>query len=552
MDNKLNGLLEYTIKKHWSKKCFSDFHGETYTFEEVASVIMRNHIVWEKAGFEKGFRIALCGRNSSMWATTLISAMSYGAVAVPLLNEFTPEQIHRLVNHSESKVLFTTQQIWKKLKIEEMPSLELVMLDTSDRKIVFSRSEDVKKLFDNEKELLAERYPEGLKADDINFYRHQSPDELLIINYTSGTTSDPKGVMIPERAVWSNMAFAQEVLPNLHCNMRVLSLLPTAHVYGMAFELMYEFCIGIDITFITKALSPFIIMTALAEVKPNLIIVVPLLLEKVVRKGVMPKWNSLKARIFRKLPYFRDIVYKKVREGLIESLGGNLYEVIIGGAALAPDVEDVLHQVGFPYTVGYGLTECAPILGYSDWKTFVPHSCGRPAPRMEIKIDSSDPANIPGEIVARGMNVMLGYYKNQEATDAAIDKDGWLHTGDMGVMDAGNNMFIRGRVKNMLLSGTGQNIYPEDVEKEISSIPYVAETVVVQRDTRLIALVYPDREAAAEAGLKDDAQIKKFFESHKAAINANLAAYSHVNMFEIVENEFEKTPKKSIKRFLYS
>lgn len=552
MDKKLNELIENTFKQHWSKKCFSDFHGESFTFEEIVTFVMKNHIVWEKAGFEKGFRIAICGRNSSMWATTLISSLSYGAVAVPLLNEFTPEQIHRLVNHSESKILFVTQQIWKKLDIAQMPTIELVMLDTSDRKVVYSKSDELKNYYDNEAQLLAERYPNGLKPEDINFYKHESPDELVIINYTSGTTSDPKGVMIPERAVWSNMAFAKEALPNLNSNMSVLSLLPTAHVYGMAFELMYEFTIGIDITFITKALSPFIIMTALSEVKPDLIVVVPLLIEKVIRKGVMPKWNSTKARIFRKLPYFRNIVYKKVREGLKESLGGNLYEVIIGGAALAPDVEEVLHTVGFPYTVGYGMTECAPILGYSDWKTFVPRSCGRPAPRMEVKIDSEDPENKPGEIIARGMNVMLGYYKNQSATDAAIDKEGWLHTGDMGVMDKDNNIFIRGRVKNMLLSGTGQNIYPEDIEKEVATIPYVLETVVVQRDTRLTALVYPDREAAAEAGLTDDAQIKKFLDSKKAEVNANLAAYSHINFFEVVETEFEKTPKKSIKRFLYN
>ncbi|MCF0179482.1 MAG: AMP-binding protein, partial [Bacteroidales bacterium] len=285
---------------------------------------------------------------------------------------------------------------------------------------------------------------------------------------------------------------------------------------------------------------------------PDLIVVVPLLMEKVIRKGVMPKWNSPKVQFMLKIPFLKNYVKNTVRKKLYESLGGNLYEVIIGGAALAPDVEDLLHEIKFPYTVGYGMTECAPILGYRDWKTFVPHSCGRPALGMEIKIDSEDPENKPGEIIAKGKNVMLGYYKNQEATAAAIDKDGWLHTGDMGVIDKDNNIFIRGRVKNMLLSGTGQNIYPEDIEKEISSIPYVAETVVVQRDTRLIGLVFPDREAAAEAGLSDDEQIKKFFESHKAEINKNLAAYSHITTFEIVEKEFEKTPKKSIKRFLYS
>lgn len=552
MDNRLNSLFENCIRSYWDEKGLSDYKADTYTFEDIANIIIRYHLTWEKAGFEKGFRVAICGRNCSQWTTMLISCFTYGAVAVPLLNEFTAEQIHRLVNHSDSKLLFVSEYIWNKLDINEMPGVDVVMLDNKEHDIVYCRRQEVKKVYDSVESIFTETYPNGLKPEDVCFYRHQSPDELLMINYTSGTTSEPKGVMIPERAVWSNMEFAKQVLPQLNHTMSVVSLLPTAHVYGMAFEVLYEFIIGVDITFITRALSPAVILQAMADVKPCIVVVVPMIIEKVVRKGLLPKWNKPIVQTLLKVPGISSILKKKFRDGLIQALGGNFYEVIIGGAALNPEVEDVLKKINFPYTVGYGMTECAPIICYSDWKSFAPHSCGRQVPRMEVKVNSNDPFNEPGEIVAKGMNVMLGYYKNEEATKAAIDEDGWLHTGDMGITDEKGNIFIKGRFKTMLLSGSGQNIYPEEIENEITTLKYVTETIVVQRDVKLVSLIYPDRDAAAKDGLTDDEQILKYYESQKKALNSRLAAYSHIAGFELVKEEFEKTPKKSIKRFLYS
>ena len=551
MIKRLNAYFENSIKSYWSKKSLSDYKAETYTFEDVANIIVKHHLTWEKAGFEKGFRVAICGRNCSQWTTMLISCFTYGAVAVPLLNEFTAEQIHRLVNHSEARLLFVSEYIWKKLDMSQMPTVEVVMLDTKEHELVYCRHEEVRQIFANADQFMTEAYPHGLKPADIKFYEHQ-PDDLLMINYTSGTTSAPKGVMIPERALWSNMRFAQEVLPNLQSHQSVVSLLPTAHVYGMSFEVLYEFCIGIDVTFITRALSPAIIVQALADVKPIIVVVVPMIIEKVVRKGLLPKWNKPLVQALLKVPGISSIVKAIFRKGLIKALGGNLYEIIIGGAALNPEIDDLLKEIKFPYTVGYGMTECAPIICYSDWKTFAPHSCGRQVPRMEVRINNDDPYNTPGEIIAKGMNVMLGYYKNEEATRLAIDSDGWLHTGDMGIIDKKGNVFIKGRSKTMILSNTGQNIYPEEIENEVANLKYVAENIVVQRDVKLVSLIYPDREAAAADGLNDDERLLKYFESNKKSLNSRLASYAHISKFELLAEEFEKTPKKSIKRFLYT
>lgn len=502
-------MLETSIKRHWQLAALSNYQGASYTYGEVARMIVKYHHDWREAGYKPGFRVALYSRNCAEWNVALLAAFTYRAVAVPLLNEFTSEMVKKLVEHSEAQILLTQKDF---IKLEDCPEID---------------------------------------KDDIHFEDH-NPEELLMINYTSGTTSAPKGVMIPERAMWSNMDFARTVLPNLHAGDRVLSLLPTAHLYGMSFELMYEFCAGIHITSLNRPLSPNLILTALKEVKPVIVIVVPMLIEKVVRKGILPQFNSAKIRAARQIPFLRQIVNKRFREGLQEALGGNFYEVIIGGAGLNNEVEDVLREIGFNYTVGYGMTECAPIIGYADWKEFVRNSCGKAAPRMEVKIDSVDPQRIPGEILARGMNVMLGYYKNEEATRAAIDSEGWLHTGDMGIIDSVGNIFIKGRIKTMLLSGSGQNIYPEEIEAAICGIPFVNECVVVQREHRLVALTYPDRDAAAKAGYASDADVLKYLESHRTIVNKKFPVYSQVNAFELVENEFEKTPKKSIKRFLYS
>lgn len=508
MKSRLNAVLEQSIKDHWDLPCFSNFQGESFTYHEVAQQIAKYHQDWREAGLEPGFRVAICGRNSAQWSIALLAAFTYGAVAVPLLHEFTPEMVERLVAHSESKILLTNQNL---VTLQDCPEVN---------------------------------------PENLHYYRHQ-PDELLMINYTSGTTSEPKGVMIPERAMWSNMAFAEQVLPNLHAGMNVVSLLPTAHLYGMSFELMYEFCVGIHVTFITSALAAPVILKAFKEVKPNIIIVVPMLIEKIVRKGILPKYNDPKMRMLRKVPMVRNTINAKFRQGLIDAMGGNIYEVIIGGAALNSEVEEVLKEIKFPYTVGYGMTECAPIIGYADWKDFVRSSCGKAAPRMEVKIDSEDSQNVPGEILTRGMNVMLGYYKNEEATRSTLDEKGWYHTGDLGVMDAEGNVTIKGRCKTMLLGANGQNIYPEEIEDKLSNVALVNECLVIQRGEKLYGLVYPDMEQATKLNLsiKD---LEAIMEQNRKELNVALPNYCQLAGIRIVENEFEKTPKKSIKRYKYT
>ena len=558
MRKTLNELLQDSLQKHWDLKAMSNFEAKDYTYGDVADRIVRYHLAWREAGLQPGFKVALCGRNSAEWCIGLLAAITYGAVVVPLLHEFTPEMVIRLIRHSESKVLLVGPQVQKTLleyigqhpevaDAEQQPTFGAVTAASVAQGLTVCELAEQ----DMVEPLFARDYPDGLHPADLHFHA-QTADELLMINYTSGTTSDPKGVMIPQRAMWSNMAFAEEVLPNLHSGMEVLSLLPTAHLYGMAFELMYEFIIGIHITLLNRALSPSIILAALKAVRPHLVIVVPMLIEKIVRKGILPEYNSPKIRAMRSLPGMRSYINRKFCDGLMAALGGRIYEVIIGGAALNAEIEQLLNEIHFPFTVGYGMTECSPIIGYADWKEFVPGSCGKAAPRMEVRIDSSDPQHEPGEILTRGMNVMLGYYKNEEATRHAIDADGWLHSGDMGVLDSVGNIFIRGRIKNMLLSPSGQNVYPEEIEAAVCAQPYVGECVLVQREHRLVALVYPDRQAADAAGLHDDAAILRYLNSRRGKVNQAFPVYAHVNAFEIVENEFEKTPKKSIKRFLYT
>lgn len=539
MRKTLNEFLGDSLREHWTLTAFSNFEGEDFKYSDVADRIARYHLAWQREGLKPGFRVALCGRNSAEWCIGLIAAFTYGAVAVPLLNEFTPEMVVRLVRHSESQILLVGPQVLASLQTldldKEIPDVKICQLAEQDMV----------------EDLFAAAYPDGIQPGQLQCYEHTA-EELLMINYTSGTTSEPKGVMIPQRAMWSNMAFAEEVLPNLYSGMQTLSMLPSAHLYGMSFELLYEFCLGIHVTLLNRALSPALILKALKAVRPHLIVVVPMLIEKIVRKGILPQYNSPKIRAMRKLPGMRGYINRKFRDGLMEALGGRAYEVIIGGAALNSEIEQLLKEINFPFTVGYGMTECAPIIGYSDWKEFVPTSCGKAAPRMEVRIDSQDPGRVPGEIITRGSNVMLGYYKNEEATRRAIDADGWLHTGDMGVMDSVGNIYIRGRIKTMLLSPSGQNVYPEEIEAVVNSQPYVNESVVVQRDHRLVALVYPERQAAAAAGLTSDEDILKYLNNRRNQINKPFPVYAQVNAFEIVEKEFEKTPKKSIKRFLYS
>jgi long-chain acyl-CoA synthetase len=545
----LNDFMENSLRDHWSLSAFSDYQGETYTFEQVAQQIARYHLFYEQAGIRPGDKIAICGRNSSRWAIAFLSIISYGTVAVPLLHEFTPDNIHRLVNHSESRLLLASDALWSRLDRAQMPALEGCWI-LDDYRLEPCARPDLQACRDALETAFAERYPSGYTAKEVHYYKYR-PDELLLINYTSGTTAASKGVMLSERAVWSNMAFAEEMLPMMTAGMDIVSLLPLAHMYGMAFELLYEFMAGLHVHFLTRQLSPKVILKAFAEIRPALIVVVPLIIEKIVRKGVFPTLQKPWMQVLTHIPGISHLIYRKIGRSLYAALGGNFYQLICGGAALSRDVEQLLERAHFPFTVGYGMTECAPLIGYRDWHEFVPESCGRPVPRMEVKILSADPQHIPGEIVVRGDNVMLGYYKNEEATRQAIDADGWLHTGDMGVMDADRNIFIKGRCKTMLLGSSGQNIYPEEIEEAVLALPHVLECIVVQRDSKLWALVYPDYDAARRAGLPTAEAIQQHLEARRKNLNHTLPPYAQLSGFEMRAEEFEKTPKKSIKRFLY-
>jgi len=542
-----NLLLAESIQKYWDQDSMSDYGIFTFQYKDVARIIEKMHILFEEAGVKQGDKIALCGRNLSRWGAAFFSVLSYGAVAVPILHEFHPNQVHDIVNHSGAKLLFVGDKVWPNLDANEMPNLEGV-ISLTDYSLLVSHNKKLTHARENLNKLFGEKYPTNFRKHHINYYV-DSPDEMAILNYTSGTTSNSKGVMIPYRAIWSNCKFAVEVLGNeIKSGDQVLSMLPMAHMYGMAFEFVFEFTYGVHINFLTKLASPTVLIRALQDIKPVILIVVPLIIEKVVRKAVMPKLTP-QVKLMMRMPVVGEMVKKKICDALYNALGGNFYECIIGGSALNQEVEALLHEINFPYTVGYGATECAPILAYSDWHTFVPGSCGRPAPRMEIKIDSPDPENIPGQILARGMNVMLGYYKNEEATAETL-RDGWYYTGDLGVMDANNNIFIKGRSKNMLLGANGQNVYPEEIEDKLVSLPLVSECVVIQKGEKFYGLVYPDQEQIKTLNLTK-ADIESLMEQNRKDLNAIIPTYCPLSGIKIMDQEFEKTPKKSIKRFLY-
>lgn len=550
MEQTFKGYFARTLREHWTLTAFTDYPGESFTYAEAATEMARFHIFYKAANLCPSDKIALCGKNSSRWAIAYLSVIAYGGVVVPLLHEFTPDNIHHLVTHSESRVLFVSDHIWKSIDVTQMPGVEAVIV-IDDFSLVYAASAAVREAFEGRGTAFEAKYPKGFAATDFYIY-DRGRDELALINYTSGTTSDPKGVMVPERALWSNMAFAYEMLPMLSAGQSLVSMLPMAHMYGMAFEFLYEFMVGMNIHFLTRPLSPAVIMKAMADVRPSLIVVVPLIIEKIVRKKIFPVTRKRYMRILRRVPGIRQIINRAILRKLNAALGDNFYEVIIGGAAFSREVEQLLRDIGFAFTVGYGMTECAPIICYRDWHTFVLESCGRAAPRMTVRIASNDPCHTPGEIVTRGDNVMLGYYKNEEATRLTIDNKGWLHTGDMAVIDDDGNVFIKGRCKNMLLGPSGQNIYPEEIEDAVGGLPYVLETVVVQRDTKLVALIYPDYAAAHADGLVTPEAVAAALEEHRRPLNATLPPYAQLSRFELRGEEFAKTPKKSIKRFLYT
>ena len=547
METSFIKFIHDSIQQHWELDALTDYKGATLQYNDVARKIEKLHIMFEANGVAKGDKIALCGRNSAHWGVAFLAVLTYGAVAVPILHEFKADNVHNIVNHSDAKLLFVGDMVWENLNEAEMPNLEGIIL-INDYSLLVSRSERLTHAREHLNEMFGRRYPRQFRREMIS-YHQDSPDELAMINYTSGTTSYSKGVMVPYRALWSNTRFAYEVL-SLEPGDKVVSMLPMAHMYGMAFEFIYEFCCGCHIYYLTRVPSPKIIFQAFNEVKPRIIIAVPLIIEKIIKKSVMPRLETTTMKFLMRLPFINDKIRNTVRQQVIDALGGNFKEVIIGGAAFNQEVEAFLHSIHFPYTVGYGMTECAPIISYEDWTRFAQGSCGKAAPRMEVRIDSPDPRNVVGEIVCRGMNVMLGYYKNDEATRQAIDPDGWLHTGDLGVMDDDGNIYIKGRSKNMLLGPSGQNIYPEEIEDKLNNLPYVAESIVIQKEDKLVALIYPDFDQAFKDGVADS-QIPAIMEQNRTQLNTQLPAYSQVASVKIYNEEFEKTPKKSIKRFLY-
>ena len=547
MENSLLALLEDSIKKNWDLDALTDYKGATLQYKDLARKIEKLHILLHESGVKPGDKVALCGRNCSHWGVAFLATLTYGAVAVPILHEFKADNVHHIVNHSDARVLFVGDVAWEGLNETAMPNLEGI-IQMNDFTLLVCRSEKLAYAREHLNEMFGHKFPRNFRKEHVN-YRKDNPEELALINYTSGTTSGSKGVMLPYRSIWSNIAFAYEVMP-LKPGEHVISMLPMAHMYGMSFEFLFEILQGAHVFFLTRIPSPKIIFQAFSDIKPRVVVSVPLIIEKIIKKNVLPKLQTPKMKILLKVPIVSDKIKATVREQMIEAFGGNFHEVIIGGAAFNQDVEKLLKSIDFPYTVGYGMTECGPIIGYSDWKDFVPGSCGKAAPRMEIKIDSPDPQNIVGEILTRGMNTMIGYFKNPEATKQAIDAEGWLHTGDLGIIDAEGNLFIKGRSKNMLLGPSGQNIYPEEIEDKLNNMPFVCESIVIQQDSKLTALIYPDFEAAYAQSMKDE-DIEKVMEENRVAINVELPAYSQISRIKLYPEEFEKTPKKSIKRFLY-
>ena len=546
-----NALIQKSIIDHWDMDALTDYKGATLQYHDVARKIEKLHIMFENSGVVKGDKIALCGRNSANWAVAFLATITYGAVAVPILHEFMADQIHNIVNHSEAKLLFVGDVVATQIDATKMPDLEGIIY-IPDYSLVVSRTDKLTYAREHLNELFGMKYPKYFRKEHVAYYMEQNPDELALINYTSGTTGFSKGVMVPYRAMWSNADFAETVLgKQIKAGDPVISILPMAHMYGMAFEFIFEMIKGCHVYYLTRIPSPAIIAEAFGNIKPKVIIAVPLVIEKIIRKKVFPKIQNNRMRMLLHMPVISKKVREKICEQVTKAFGGNFYEVIIGGAAFNQEVESFLHSVGFKYTVGYGATECAPIICYEDYQKFVPGSCGKAVVHMKVRIDSPDPENVPGEILAKGPNVMLGYYKNEEATRNTIDKDGWYHTGDLGTMDGDGNVFIKGRSKNMLLSANGQNIYPEEIEDKLNSLALVSESIVVQKGDKLIALVHPDFDEVQSLNLGTK-ELTDIMEQNRQELNTMVPAYSKVSEIRIHQEEFEKTPKKSIKRFLYT
>ncbi len=545
-----NSYIEKSIIEHWDLDALTDYKGITLQYKDVARKIEKLHIMFENSGVEKGDKIAICGRNSACWAVAFLATLTYGAVAVPVQHEFTPEQVYNVVNHSEAKLLFVGDIVAKTIDVTKMPNLEGVIY-IPDYSLVVSRTDKLTYAREHLNELFGKKYPKAFRSNHVHYYMNQDPEELALINYTSGTTGFSKGVMLPYRALWGNLDFTNKAMgPHIPKGSNTVSILPMAHMYGMACEFLFQFCHGCHIFFLTRLPSPAIIAQAFTDIKPAIIIAVPLVIEKIIRKSIFPKTQNNRMRLLMNMPVINKKVKQKVCEEVIEAFGGNMYEIVVGGAPFNQEIESFLKSIDFPITMAYGATECAPIITYTDYKDFVPTSCGRAVVHMEVKIDSKDPQNIPGEILARGTNVMLGYYKNEEATQQVLDQEGWYHTGDLGIMDADGYIFVKGRIKNMLLGANGQNIYPEEIEDKLNSMMLVVESLIIQKGDKLAALIYPDYDEAKSLGFSKE-DLQHVMEQNMLELNQMIPSYSKVSAFKLQDEEFEKTPKKSIKRYLY-
>lgn len=540
-------LIEESIRKNWNLDAMTDYKGATLQYKDVARKIEKMHILFEHAGIKKGDKIALCGRNSANWTATFLGVITYGAVAVPILHEFKADNVHNIVNHSEARMLFVGDQVWENFNEAAMPHLEGI-IELKNFDLVVSRSQRLTYAREHLNEEFGKRYPCRFRAENVS-YRREEPEELAVINYTSGTTGYSKGVMLPYRSIISNVVHIHKKV-GLKPGDNVVSMLPLGHIFGLVFDFIYGVTVGAHLWFLTRMPSPKIIAESFAEIRPRVIACVPLIVEKIFKKNILPKVDNKLGKLLLKLPIVSDKIKEQIRTQAMEVFGGNFIEIVIGGAPFNPEIEAFLRKINFPYTIAYGMTEAAPLICHSRWDEIQYTSCGKTVSNMETKVLSSDPERIPGELVCRGMNVMLGYYKNEEATAQAIDCNGWLHTGDMAIKDAEGNIFIKGRCKNMLLTASGQNIYPEEIEARLNNMPFVNESLVILAGDKLIALVYPDNEEAFAQGM-DKKALEAAIEVNRTELNKMLPAYSQITRIKLYPEEFEKTAKKSIKRFLY-
>ena len=548
MENRFLGLIETSIKNHWDLPAFSDYEGHTYHYKDVARRIEKFHIILEHAGIKKGDKVALVGRNSSNWAICFFGILAYGAVAVPILHDFKPDNIHHIVNHSESKAVLAANSNWENMNDAKMPDVKLFMM-LDNFSVIKSKNKETFTVRERINEYFGKKYPRSFTSADVK-YHVEKPEELAVLNYTSGTTSFSKGVMIPYRSLWSNTQYAYDNIPFIHAGDNFVCMLPMAHMYGLAFEILNGINKGCHIHFLTRTPSPRIIAESFMNIKPTLILAVPLIIEKIIKSKVFPELEKPLTRFLLKVPFIEKKLLEIVAAKLTASFGGNFKQIVIGGAGLNKDVENFLRSINFPYTVGYGMTESGPLIAYEQWDTYKAGSCGRVVDRMEAKIDSEDPVNTVGEILVRGTNVMLGYYKNPEATKSSFTKDGWLRTGDLGTIDEDGFIYIKGRSKTMILGPSGQNIYPEEIEQQLNNMAYVAESLIVSQNGKLVALIYPDWEQVDKQGI-DHNKIEILMQENIKDLNELLPGYSKISGIKMYQEEFEKTPKRSIKRYLY-